>query len=156
MRTENHIDHTIYPAHPYSPSVVGTFEEFVEAGGKKRKYLMYVPSDVRAACAGIFILPRNGKKNSSFIFWKRRIHGILQIPGKSLSMYMQSILLPDSGIRSLSMNPKSILPDLGTEARSHSSLPWISRRFMRVLCLWRHQIRLRKLWKQSAASPVWI
>lgn len=49
------------PAQPYRPVFVGTFEKWVNVGGKKRRYLAYVPEGVRESTAGVLVLGGNNR-----------------------------------------------------------------------------------------------
>ena len=46
---------------PFKPLYQGTFEQTVMVGGKKRRYLVYIPEGARPSTAGVFVLPENGK-----------------------------------------------------------------------------------------------
>lgn len=46
---------------PLKPLYQGTFEETVMVGGKRRRYLVYIPDGARPSTAGVFVLPENGK-----------------------------------------------------------------------------------------------
>ena len=49
------------PAQPYRPVFVGTLEAFVNVGGKKRRYLAYIPEGARESTAGVLVLGANGR-----------------------------------------------------------------------------------------------
>lgn len=56
-----HQERAIDPLHPYLPLFQGAYEETVTIGGRKRRYLAYIPEKTRESTAGIMILPENGK-----------------------------------------------------------------------------------------------
>lgn len=60
MRTINTIDHVIHPENPGSPSFVGTYQHTIQVNGRERSFITYIPSDVRAASAGILVIPDKG------------------------------------------------------------------------------------------------
>ena len=51
----------IDPKHPYLPIHYGTFEQFVDVGGRKRRFLLYIPDGVRESCPGVLVLGGNGR-----------------------------------------------------------------------------------------------
>lgn len=53
-----HID----PKAPYLPMHYGTFEQYVMVGGKKRRFLAYVPDGTRESTAGVLVFGENGKR----------------------------------------------------------------------------------------------
>ena len=40
---------------PLKPLYQGTFEETVMVGGKRRRYLVYIPDGARPSTAGVFV-----------------------------------------------------------------------------------------------------
>ena len=52
---------TLDPAQPHRPIYVGTFEKWVDVGGRKRRFLLYVPEGLRACSAGVMVLGENGR-----------------------------------------------------------------------------------------------
>lgn len=49
------------PARPDAPMFYGAFEEFVEVGGRKRRYITYIPENAAASTAGLMLLPEDGR-----------------------------------------------------------------------------------------------
>lgn len=47
--------------HSYLPIHYGTFGWFVDVGGRKRRFLLYIPDGVRESCPGVLVLGENGK-----------------------------------------------------------------------------------------------
>ena len=54
------VNHEIDPMNALRPSVVGLLEKTVEIGGVERRFLVYLPEDVRASTSGVFVLGDNG------------------------------------------------------------------------------------------------
>ena len=54
------INHEIDPLHSLRPSVVGLLEKTVEIGGVERRFLVYLPEDVRSSTSGVYVLGDNG------------------------------------------------------------------------------------------------
>ncbi len=55
------IHREVDPKDPFRPLYQGTFEGFVDVGGKRRRYLYYIPEGARPSTAGVFVLPEDGK-----------------------------------------------------------------------------------------------
>ena len=54
------VNHEIDPMHPLRPSVTGLLEKKVIIHGVERRFLVYVPEDVRASTSGVYVLGGNG------------------------------------------------------------------------------------------------
>ena len=55
MPVQNRIDHTIDPKAPLRPSTVGLYEKHADICGCPRRFLYYIPEDVRASVEGVFV-----------------------------------------------------------------------------------------------------
>lgn len=55
------IHREVDPKNPFRPLYQGTFEGQVTVGGKRRRYLVYIPEGTRSSVAGVFVLPEDGK-----------------------------------------------------------------------------------------------
>ena len=54
------VNHEIDPMAPLRPSVVGLLEKTVEINGVERRFLVYIPENVRASTSGVYVLADNG------------------------------------------------------------------------------------------------
>ncbi len=51
----------IDPRQPYLPQHFGLIEQFVSVGGRKRRFLLYIPDGVRESCPGVLVLGGDGR-----------------------------------------------------------------------------------------------
>ena len=59
---------------PYGPTYTGVFERTVKVGERERRFLIYLPENVRCSAAGVFVLPENGKTADDVLqesLWKQ-------------------------------------------------------------------------------------
>lgn len=96
MRTayQNH-RRNVDPRQPFQPLFQGTFEQTVEVGGRRRRYLVYIPEGARPSTAGVFVLPENGKTADDL--WKDSLWRMVADTDETKEKLIVFFLEPEGG-----------------------------------------------------------
>ena len=81
---------------PYAPTYTGTFERTVRVGERERRFLIYLPEDLRSATACVFVLGENGKTADDIL--KESLWTAMADTEISLEKMIVVALEPENGV----------------------------------------------------------
>lgn len=94
MEMETHI-HTFDPKAPYAPTYTGTFERTIQIGNKQRRFLLYLPEELRASAPGVFVLGENGKTVEDIL--RESLWRVMADTSTNVDKMVLVILEPENG-----------------------------------------------------------